>query len=50
MKKQYETPNVEVVKFQYSDQVVAASGCDLVWINVKSPDECSKPELYRERN
>jgi hypothetical protein len=26
MKKQYETPEIEVVKFRYSDQVVAASG------------------------
>ena len=26
MKKAYETPEVEVVKFQYRDQVVAASG------------------------
>jgi hypothetical protein len=26
MKKDYETPNVEIVKFQYGDQVVAASG------------------------
>lgn len=26
MKKAYETPSVEVVKFQYKDQVVAASG------------------------
>ena len=26
MKKTYETPTVEVVKFQYRDQVVAASG------------------------
>ena len=25
MKKSYETPSVEVVKFQYSDQVVATS-------------------------
>ena len=25
MKKTYETPNVEVVEFNYSDQVVAAS-------------------------
>ena len=25
MKKSYETPSVEVVKFQYSDQVVAVS-------------------------
>ena len=27
MKKSYETPSVEVVKFQYSEQVVAASTC-----------------------
>ena len=26
MKKTYETPSVEVVKFQYRDQVVVASG------------------------
>ena len=26
MKKTYEAPNVEVVKFQYRDQVVVASG------------------------
>ena len=26
MKKTYETPAVEVVKFEYKDQVVAASG------------------------
>ena len=26
MKKAYETPSVEVVKVQYKDQVVAASG------------------------
>ncbi len=26
MKKAYETPSVEVVKFRYSDQVVASSG------------------------
>ncbi len=32
MKKQYETPSVEVVKFSYSDQVVAASGC--LWHNI----------------
>lgn len=29
MKKPYETPSVEIVKFQYSDQVVAASGCEI---------------------
>ena len=27
MKKSYETPAVEVVKFEYRDQVVAASYC-----------------------
>ncbi len=26
MKKTYETPTVDVVKFEYKDQVVAASG------------------------
>ncbi len=26
--KAYETPSVEVVKFEYKDQVVAASGTD----------------------
>ena len=26
MKKSYETPSIEVVKFQYRDQVVVASG------------------------
>ena len=34
MKKAYETPEVEVVKFQYRDQVVAASGggrCTTDW-------------------
>ena len=32
MKKNYETPSVEVVKFQYSDQVVAQSGiCKVKW-------------------
>lgn len=27
MKKTYETPSIEVVKFQYRDQVVVASSC-----------------------
>lgn len=27
MKKVYETPSVEVVKFEYKDQVVAQSTC-----------------------
>ena len=29
MKKTYEAPKAEVVKFEYKDQVVAASGCDI---------------------
>ena len=28
MKKTYETPSIEVVKFQYRDQVVVASGAN----------------------
>lgn len=43
MKKTYETPEVEVVKFQYRDQVVAASGtCSVT--NVRSGDECVSGE------
>lgn len=36
MKKDYMSPSVEVVKFQYRDQVVAASGqaCTNKWANV----------------
>ncbi len=34
MKKNYETPNVEVVKFQYKDQIVAQSG--VCWITVSN--------------
>ena len=33
MKKTYEPPSVEVVKFQYRDQVVVASSCQDVWIH-----------------
>lgn len=29
MKKIYAAPSVEIVKFQYSDQVVAESGCNV---------------------
>ncbi len=32
MKRNYETPQVEVVKFQYKDQVVAQSGS---WCSAK---------------
>jgi len=36
MKKTYETPAVEVVKFQYRDQVVVASGavCGIKYENI----------------
>ncbi len=34
MKKAYETPSVEVVKFNYNDQVVVASGeCIVQYVN-----------------
>lgn len=40
MKKTYETPSIEVVKFQYRDQVVVASGsCGTQWSDVGS-DRC----------
>ena len=45
MKKNYETPAVEVVEFNYRDQVVAASmPCGIQSINVKdSTGACSDP-------
>ncbi|WP_432365775.1 hypothetical protein [Blautia luti] len=33
-KKNYETPEAEKIMFNYRDQVVAASGCLSVWINM----------------
>ena len=44
MKKTYETPSIEVVKFQYRDQVVVASGlyegvCSFK--NTHIPDGCA---------
>lgn len=40
MKKFYETPSIELVKFQYRDQVVAASGsCNKVWVNIGTQEE-----------
>lgn len=51
MKREYKAPSVEVVKFQYRDQVVASSGCDIIWINVKDANgQCTNPEMFRERN
>lgn len=45
MKKTYEAPSIEVVKFQYRDQVVVASGngCESKWENV-GLDGCPKDE------
>lgn len=46
MKKSYETPSIEVVKFQYRDQVVVASGqvvihCGQTWYSAGSyADNC----------
>lgn len=44
MKKTYETPSAEIVKFQYRDQVVVASGggrCITDWINnMRFVDNC----------
>lgn len=49
MKKNYETPNVEIVKFQYRDQVVAASGntCISVWMN-QGDGYCEHGNKYLE--
>ena len=42
MKKTYETPRIEVVKFQYRDQVVVASGsCEGEYKNIGSVDGTS---------
>ena len=52
MKKMYETPEVEVVKFQYRDQVVAASGtCQGRWINI-GENSCTEgiPEFVEHVN
>lgn len=45
MKKDYMSPSVEVVKFQYRDQVVAASGekCINKYVNT-GDNECDKQE------
>ena len=52
MKKIYETPSIEVVKFQYRDQVVVASGaCEAQWTNIgASKCETGTPELVKPVN
>ena len=49
MKKSYKTPSVEVVKFEYCDQVVANSGgCELKRNFEESNNMCS--ESWRSEN
>lgn len=52
MKKTYETPSVEIVKFQYRDQVVVASaGCETVYENRKiTLEECQTESVPVRRN
>ena len=45
MKKTYETPSVEVVKFQYRDQVVVASGVCYV-TSIRDGDTCIGEQVY----
>lgn len=52
MKKNYETPAVEVVEFNYSDQVVASSTgtntCTARYINFKNDDgACGDPTTWK---
>ena len=45
MKKKYFSPTVEVVKFQYSNQVVADSSCNIEYVNtnggIASTETCT---------
>lgn len=44
MKKSYEAPLTEVVKFEYKDQVVAASGgCKQKFVHEPTPCQDSYP-------
>ena len=50
MKKSYKTPRVEVVKFQYSDQVVASSISFCQRLNTVvsgTNDDCRSPEYTK---
>ena len=44
MKKTYETPSIEVVKFQYRDQVVAASMPQALNYDPSDIGECTHRE------
>jgi hypothetical protein len=50
MKKAYETPSVEVVRFQYSDQVVASSGggdfCTTSFLQNSKEGPCFEREFH----
>ena len=48
MKKVYETPTVEVVKFQYRDQVVAASACIDRWVDT-GDTSCSNGNQHYDK-
>ncbi len=52
MKKAYETPSVEVVKFEYKDQVVATSGCLNKYENTSAlgVNHCDHPVLVERFN
>ena len=53
MKKSYETPSIEVVKFQYRDQVVATSGTGSVaciFVRVDGFDKCGETPSHWESN
>ena len=34
MKKEYNTPEIEKVEFNYREQVVASNSCTSVWVNI----------------
>jgi hypothetical protein len=50
MKKTYETPNAEMISFQYQEQVVAsnADSCSDIWVNIGS-DSCTDGPAHWER-
>ena len=50
MKKAYETPSIEVVKFQYRDQVVVASNQFYDCTNIGTKDTQPCYDVTVERN
>jgi hypothetical protein len=50
MKKAYETPSVEVVKFRYSDQVVASSGDSGSWCMTSYARSAPDGEICTEQS